>query len=125
MIELLVQSKGRPVLTYTKVKDIQREITVPIPQEFSVGDICKIQSKGWYKYFKDSIGDYRGVVRVRNIKRRWQTDVLLEPLRDEFGNVIQRRRYAIDLSKLPRRFKRKRVVTVNSLNGLLIDKDNS
>ena len=125
MIDLLVQSKGKPVLKYWDVKDIQREITVPVPQEFKVGDIRKIQGRNWHKYFKESFGDYRMVVRVRDIKRRWQTDRLLEPLLDEDHKVIQRRRYAIDLAKLPRRKRKKQVITVNSLKGILIDKDNS
>jgi hypothetical protein len=125
MIDLLVQATGKPILKYWDVKDIQREITVPVPPDFKVGDIRKIQGRKWHRYFKDSIGDHRIIVRVRDIKRRWQTEVLLEPLRDEKNNVIQRRRYAIDLDKLPARKRKKKVITVNSLKGLLIDKDNS
>ena len=123
MTELVVQSRGSPILMYSDVEKIRSRNNYIIPQDFKVGDVRKIQGKKWHKYFKNKIGDYRRIIRVRDIKRRWQTDILTMPLKDEEDRTIQPRRYAIDLEKLPKRKRDKKIITIWSLKGLLVDKD--
>ena len=82
------------------------------------GDLMKVMPKRWHRYFK--IPADRRVVRVRRLDFiSAEKRLLTEPLKTASGEVVQRRRYALRLEGL----KDIPVVTVRSLDKLLIDKE--
>ena len=122
MVELLVWIEGPDSLDIVKVMEaknsLPREEWEALRVSYKAGDIFKVLPKGWHRYHVSQIGP-KIVLRV---KKLGYLDAgvrqLVWPLEDPQGNLLQKRRFCIDLKKM----KAGRVVTVRDLRGLLKDK---
>lgn len=121
MIELIIQLDGEG--PYLKdMMEMLRHKGAQYPRIFYKGDIVKCVNKNWYKAF--DLPTNWGVLRVRSMNWAHDRSILTEPLMGgtESRTVIGRRRHYIDVGAI-KAFKKKRVVTVWSLKGIIKDKE--
>ena len=123
MVELLVWIEGPEPLDLTKVMEAKNSIPweewIEIRNSYKAGDIFKVLPKGWHRYHKDQIGN-RVVLRVKRLNYLDEgVRQLTWPLSAPNGDLLQKRRFYLDLKKI----KAGRVTTVRDLQGILKDKE--
>lgn len=88
---------------------------------FRKGDIIKIHPPNWHKYF--DVDFNKLTIRVKKMK--WDHAIkrtFTEPLRDEDGKIVARRRYYIDLDTIKKKPNANNVIKLRTINKLLRDK---
>jgi hypothetical protein len=140
MIELLVYARGGESQTFQQIKAAEaaeaeaaktaREHNrepepTAVHRGYHRGDVHRLGGEGWSRFYADASQSCYKVLRVRGMEYDDNTNILTESLRDWDGRVLCKRRYAVDLSKIPERKLKRKTVTLRSLKNMLIDKDDS
>lgn len=121
MIELILRVDGEGPYKKDKMEELVGK-GAQYARYFYKGDIVKCVNKDWYKCFDLPANWF--VLRVRNMDWQHDRSILLEPLigGPDGKTVIARRRHYIDVTIIEG-FKKKRVVTLRSLKGIIKDKE--
>ena len=123
MVELLVWIEGDESLDLVRTLEAKNSLPADewlmIRNSYKAGDIYKVLPKGWHRYHQEQIGN-RVVVRVKKLGYLDEgVRQLTWPMNNEHGDLLQKRRFYLDLKKL----KAGRIVKVRDLQGLLKDKE--